>query len=257
MLLRLLFFPLLLAILAASSSCTATKNPHVVFMIGEDEYDTWTTLPELVAKELETRGQRVTVIHADKNQPNNFPGLTAALRDADLLFVSVRRRTPIKEQLDAVRAHLAGGKPLIGIRTSSHAFALRPRDKPPESKFAVWQEFDPEVLGGNYTGHHGAGPKTAIAAAPGADGHRILQGVSASALVGHGSLYKASPLAKDATPILMGTIPGQPPEPVAWTRLYGPKQARVFYTSLGHRDDFEDPQFRRLLVNSIDWALGN
>ena len=34
----------------------------------------------------------------------------------------------------------------------------------------------------------------------------------------------------------IGTIPGQEPEPVAWTNLAGPKQARVFFTSLGHME---------------------
>ncbi|MFZ2641325.1 MAG: hypothetical protein WA117_10040 [Verrucomicrobiia bacterium] len=43
---------------------------------------------------------------------------------------------------------------------------------------------------------------------------------------------------------------------MAWTRLYGAKQARVFFTSLGHVDDFQNPGFRRLLVNGVAWALG-
>jgi type 1 glutamine amidotransferase len=29
----------------------------------------------------------------------------------------------------------------------------------------------------------------------------------------------------------------------------------VFYTSLGHPDDFAEPAFRRLLLNGILWAL--
>ena len=54
---------------------------------------------------------------------------------------------------------------------------------------------------------------------------------------------------------MIGTIPGQEPEPVAWTNLAGPKQARVFFTSLGHIDDFQNPAFRKLLVNGLFWAL--
>ncbi|RME90282.1 MAG: hypothetical protein D6766_13525, partial [Verrucomicrobia bacterium] len=72
---------------------------------------------------------------------------------------------------------------------------------------------------------------------------------------GHGSLYKVSPLAPDATPLLLGRIPDQPEEPVAWVRLYGPNEARVFYTSLGHPDDFREPGFRRLLFNAMLWAV--
>jgi type 1 glutamine amidotransferase len=62
------------------------------------------------------------------------------------------------------------------------------------------------------------------------------------------------PLAGTATPILIGNIPDKEPEPIAYTNLAGPKQARAFYTSLGHWQDFENPQFRKLLVNGIFWA---
>ena len=122
---------------------------------------------------------------------------------------------------------------------------------------AQWQGFDPEVLGGHYTNHHPAGPRAAIAAAPRANAHPILGGISFAQFSTPGSLYQVSPLEKDTTVLLTGTIPGEPAEPVAWTRLYGPKRARVFYTSLGHPDDFKTVEFRRLLVNGIAWALGN
>ena len=242
-----------LAILPAASA----QSRHVVFMIGEDEYHTWETLPEFAKTELEPKGYRVTIVQADSADKNNFPGLIDALRTADLLFVSVRRRTPPSAQLHAVRAHLAAGKPLVGIRTACHAFALRPNDPPATSGHATWQEFDPEVLGGHYTNHHEAGPPTSVSIADGAAGHEILQGIVLSRLAGAGSLYKVAPLVSSARPILIGSIPGQPSEPVAWTHTYGPKGARVFYTSLGHPDDFKNGEFRRLLVNGVAWALGS
>jgi type 1 glutamine amidotransferase len=62
-------------------------------------------------------------------------------------------------------------------------------------------------------------------------------------------------LENGTTPLLMGTIPGAPPEPVAWTHTYGSEQARVFYTSLGHPDDFKNAEFRRLLLNGVEWAI--
>lgn len=228
---------------------------NLVFMIGEDEYLTWETLPEFAKKDVEPLGHHVTIIHADSADKNHFPGLIEALKDADLLLVSVRRRTPLKEQLDAVRAYLAAGKPLIGIRTASHAFALRPKDTLIDDKHANWQEFDPEVLGGNYSNHHRGEDKTILTIAPGAESHSILKGIALSELVGNGTLYKNTPLAKTATPLLIGTIPNQPPEPVAWTHRYGTKQAKVFYTSLGHVDDFKEPAFRRLMLNAIAWTL--
>lgn len=246
---------LILAALALGFHIHAAEPARIVMMIGEDEYKTWETLPDFAGKELKTAGHRVTIIHADTADKNNFPGLIEALRDADLLFVSVRRRTPHKEQLDAVRAHLAAGRPLVGIRTASHAFALRPNDKLTDLKLAVWQEFDPEVLGGHYTGHYGKDAAT-VTLAPDAAAHPILRGITANGLIGNGGLYKNTPLARDATPLLLGTIAGQPTEPVAWTHRYGAKQARIFYTSLGHWDDFQNPEFRRFLANSITWALG-
>jgi type 1 glutamine amidotransferase len=228
---------------------------NLVFMIGEDEYLTWETLPEFAKKDVEPLGHRVTIIHADTADKNNFPGLVEALKNADLLLVSVRRRTPLKVQLDAVRAFLASGKPLIGIRTASHAFALRPKDTLADPKLANWQEFDPEVLGGNYSNHHKGEDKTILTLAPGAESHAILNDIKIAELIGNGTLYKNTPLAKTATPLLIGTIPNQPTEPVAWTHRFGPKQAKVFYTSLGHVDDFKEPAFRRLMLNAIAWAL--
>lgn len=237
------------------SEAQEAKARHIVFMIGEDEYHTWETLPDFAKRELEPRGYRVTVIQQDAKDKNNFPGLVDALQSADLLFLSVRRRTPPIDQLNAVRAYLSQGKPLVGIRTACHAFALRPTDPPLEASHAVWQEFDPEVLGGHYTNHHPEGPRTRLTIAVGARSHPILKGVSVTTFTGAGSLYKVGPLASDTTTLLMGSIPDQPAEPLAWTHQYGPKHARVFYTSLGHPDDFTRPEFRRLLVNGIAWAL--
>lgn len=242
-------------ILALACLTLPAQASNLVFMIGEDEYLTWETLPEFSKTDVEPLGHHVTIIHADANDKNHFPGLVEALKDADLLLVSVRRRTPPKEQLDAIRAYLAAGRPLIGIRTASHAFALRPKETLADSKLANWQEFDPEVLGGNYSNHHRGEDKTIITVAPGAESHAILKGITFSELVGNGTLYKNTPLAKTATPLLIGTIPNQPAEPVAWTHRYGPKQAKIFYTSLGHVDDFKEPAFHRLLLNAIAWAL--
>jgi type 1 glutamine amidotransferase len=50
-------------------------------------------------------------------------------------------------------------------------------------------------------------------------------------------------------------IPNESPEPLAWVRIVGSRQARIFYTSLGHPEDFAEPAFRRLLLNGILWGL--
>ena len=247
---------LLVLLLASIPFVPTFRSANILFMIGEDEYQTWETLPEFANKDLASRGYRITIVNADPADKNNFPGLVDALQTADLLVLSTRRRTPPPDQMNAVRAYLAAGKPLIGIRTACHAFALRPNDPPLPANRASWQEFDPEVLGGHYTNHYPAGPKTTVTPAPGAGKHPVLKGIAVTALPGNGSLYKVSPLAAGTQPLLLGTIPGASPEPIAWTHEYGPKHARIFYTSLGHPDDFRNGEFRQLLLNAVSWALG-
>ena len=198
------------------------------------------------------------VIHSDPADKHNFPGLIEALKDADLLVISVRRRSPPREQLDAIRRHLEAGKSLIGIRTASHAFAVRGADQEALANVALaeWTEFDREVLGGNYTGHHGEGPSTQTCSR-----HQTHHSTIPSASGWWGgwssvaSLYRTGPLSPDAQTLLLGLIPGQRLEPLAWTRLYGDRRARIFYTSLGHESDFADSAFRQLLVNAVAWGL--
>ncbi len=50
-----------------------------------------------------------------------------------------------------IRKYIESGKPLVGIRTACHAFDTR--GKAPAGH-AEWKSFDPDVLGGHYTGHH-------------------------------------------------------------------------------------------------------
>jgi type 1 glutamine amidotransferase len=141
------------------------------------------------------------------------------------------------------------GKPLIALRTACHAFDTR--GSAPEG-YAEWPKFDPEVLGGNYHGHHGAGPKCTVTLAGGAEDHPILTGVKLP-FTSNGSLYEVRPLADSTTRLLIGTIPDKEPEPVAWTNHYG--LSRIFFTSLGHADDFNNASFRQLLINAVFWAI--
>jgi nicotinamidase-related amidase/type 1 glutamine amidotransferase len=227
----------------------------IVMLIGEDEYRTAETLPEFAATELEPAGFRVTAIHSSPDDPRRFPGLRAALAEADLLLVSVRRRPPPQEDLDAIRAHVAAGRPLVGIRTASHAFSPRRGEALPAGH-GTWPDFDPRVLGGRYVGHHGAGPATSVSVSSGAAGHPILVDIDVAKLVGHGSLYRVAPLEPSATALLSGVAADHPAEPVAWTNTPREGGSRVFYTSFGHVDDFRDPEFRRLLLQGICWTLG-
>jgi putative membrane-bound dehydrogenase-like protein len=223
-------------------------RPRAVFLIGEDEYKTELTLPSFAAKELEPLGIRCTFAIADPKSPHNFPGVEA-LADADLLVVSVRRRAPRSDQMAIIRKYLDAGKPLVGIRTASHAFDAR--GKAPAGH-VEWKSFDPDVLGGHYTGHHANDRHPVITLAPSDKPHSIVRGIE-TPFTSEGSLYKTSPLAASARALLLGTIPSQPAEPVAWVNVTN--SSRVFYTSLGHPADFENTSFRRLLQGAVLWAL--
>lgn len=227
------------------------KRPQVVFLVAEDEYKTEESLPAFAARHL-GKEFRTSFIFGSETERNILPGLDSRLNDADVLFVSVRRRVLPKAQLDRIRKFVEAGKPVVGIRTASHAFSLR-ADMPAIEGCEAWPTFDPDVLGGHYTGHHGPSPSVAITVAEDASQNPILKGVDVGQLAGFGSLYKVSPLADSARSVLMGQIPDQPGEPIAWTNTnrYG---GRVFYTSLGHIDDFKQESFNRLLVNALRWA---
>jgi nicotinamidase-related amidase len=225
---------------------SSDTRPHIAFVISEPEYKTEISLTEFAHQEL-GRDFRVSMIYGSAADGSQFPGLEA-LSDADLLVLSVRRRTPEPAQLAVFRNYIDSGRPLLAIRTSSHAFSLRDGTIP-EGR-AAWPEFDRDVIGGHYTNHHGHGPKTLISLPENVPaGDPLLTGVDLTQLAGVGSLYKVSPLQTSARPLLNGTIAGQPAEPVAWLFDRGDTGV-TFYTSLGHTGDFAQPAFRRLLLNA-------
>ena len=172
------------------------------------------------------------------------------IKEADLLFISARRRTPPKEMMALIRGHLNSGKPLAGIRTASHAFGAEPADARQEG----WQTFDVEVLGCNYQGHYGKAATTQVKVVPAAVSHPVLTGVPTNELNVNSSLYKNRDAGKAVTPLMTGQAEGQSgTEPVAWVNTANHR--RVFYTSLGAPDDFKQAFFRRLLLNGILWSL--
>jgi type 1 glutamine amidotransferase/nicotinamidase-related amidase len=227
-------------------------RPRVLFLSAESEYGAAETLPNF-AHELELKyGLSCEILQGSTaksgSDRHELAGLEA-LANADLAVVFMRRRALRPEQMKHFRDYLAAGKPLVGIRTACHAFDTRGSAPP---GYAEWPKFDPEVLGGNYHNHYGAGPKCTVTIAAGAEGNSILAGVTLP-FTTDGSLYRVSPLAESTQKLLIGTIPVKDPEPVAWTNRYG--RSRVFFTSLGHPDDFKNPSFRRLLINAVFWAM--
>jgi putative heme-binding domain-containing protein len=230
----------------------ADKRPHIVFVIGENEYHTWETLPEFARNELEWRGFKCSFVTSSTNVKDNVFTNFNVIKDADLLFLSVRRRTPPKEMMALIRAHLDAGKPLIGIRTACHAFGAKPADAQHEG----WPSFDADILGCQYQGHYGnsgpTGAPTYVRISSSVD--PILTGLPTNEVEVQGSLYKSRNPASTVTPLMTGRLAsGSEIEPVAWINTA--HNRRVFYTSLGTPDNFKQPFFRELLLNGISCAL--
>jgi putative membrane-bound dehydrogenase-like protein len=227
------------------------KRPHVVILSAEDEYRTEVTLPDFAAKHL-GRDFKVSFVFENPAKKYDLPGVDV-VSDADVLLISARRRPLPAEQLELIKKHVVAGKPVVGIRTASHAFSLR--NAPPSTGLADWPEIDRDVIGGNYRGHTEGATKGLIRVLPGIT-HPILTGVPVEEFTSGGTLYLNSPLSPKATELMRGRVDGNDQqEPVAWTfaRQDG---GRTFYTSLGHKDDFQHPAFQRLLLNGIYWAAG-
>lgn len=248
----------LLACFVMTTAAAVAANIVVMTVEDPNNYEAPTTMRDFAEKELKPLGHRVTLIEGDKPQPHHFAGLVEALKDADLLILFSRRRFPPKDQMAAIRAHLDAGRPLLGIRTANHAFIPKPNEVV-DASLVAWPEFTHEVLGGENTGYETKGLPYTVSPPAGIQSP-LLKGVNLSNILGHQSLYKVLPLADNATPILIGTAQAgatTPPQPVAWTRSYGPNKARIFYTSLGAPEDMKIADVRRLLVNGVNWTLTN
>lgn len=233
----------------AGGAALADQETRVVVAIAEPGYGTEKTLPALAEKIwTKDKGYQVEVIIGDPKQ-HDLVGLAEALEDADVLVTSVRRQALPKDQLQAIRDHLAAGKSLLAIRTSSHGFTAL--GKGPEGH-AEWATFDREVLGAAYETHAGNDLLATFTAAAGAIESPLLDGVELPFSSG-GGFYFSTPLAETATPILMGKLDGMALEPVAWTNRYGANEARVFYTCLGQEEEFGLPAFQTLLANAMEW----
>jgi type 1 glutamine amidotransferase len=246
---------LLLALFFGLTNAAPAAN--IVMMVVDDpnNYEAPRTMRDLAEKQLRPLGHQVKIVEGDKPQPHHFDGLVEALKDADLLVLFSRRRFPPKDQMAAIRAHLDAGRPLLGIRTANHAFLPKPKEAVDVS-LVPWPEFTDEVLGAPNSGYETKGLPYTVTAPIGTKG-LLLEGVNTENILGHQSLYKVLPLAADVTPLLIGTAKTEtsPPMPVAWTRIYGTKKARIFYTSLGAPEDMESPDLRRLLLNAVQWTL--
>ncbi|MFO0935826.1 MAG: ThuA domain-containing protein [Gemmataceae bacterium] len=254
----ILFFPALLTLLAQLvqlapppvPAADAKDKPHVVMVSAEDEYRTEKTLPVFAEKHL--KAYRVSLVLADPKQPNHLPEI-GKLKQADLLILSVRRRPLVEADLAIVRAYVDSGKPIVALRTSSHAFAPKPGETVPAG-IASWETFDRDVLGCHYTGHFSNKEKTKVTWSDKGRDHALAKGMKSDPFVSPSWLYKSLPLTEDCTVLQWGTVGENPAQPVAWIRDKAKNRGRVFYTCLGHPGDFDLPPFVDLLKRGIDWA---
>lgn len=228
----------LAVLLSWGSWSLGAENPplKVVMLSGSDEYKSDVSLPQF-QKHLEERyNVRCTVLKA--RGLDDLPGLEA-LDACDVALFFTRRLKIAGEQLERVKKYCESGRPIVAVRTASHGFQN-------------WLEFDKIILAGNYTGHFGNGPTMKVTIAPAAKNHPVLEGVS-PAIRSIYSLYKTAPLAPGCELLMTGSTPiSSGTQPVAWAREY--KGARVFYTSLGGPQDFENATFCRLMANALFWA---
>jgi len=231
---------------------------RVVVLAGEGEYESNRTMVA-VADDVRRQLPDVDVVYRAPDVLEDFPtfpkssfGDLTPLREADLLVVFTRFRVLPDSEMDELVRYVERGGNVIGLRTSTHAFHFDD-----ESPWAWWNDgFGRDVLGSPWVSHHGHSSSTDVSRIPGED-HAVLDGIPPEFHVRSG-LYRVD-LQPDCRPLLQGEAVDPEstptPSPVAWVREL--ERSRVFFTSLGHPDDFVETPFRRLLVNAVRWCLAD
>jgi len=258
------------------------KGKHIVFVTGDEEYRSEDSMPQLAKILAVHHGFKCTVLFAinketgeiDPETVDNIPGLEA-LRTADLMVLFTRFRELPDDQMKFIIDYTDSGRPIIGLRTSTHAFRYKQHLDSPYAKYSFKdKKFDGgygrQVLGETWISHYGAHQKESTRGliAKGMESHPIVKGIKH--IWGPSDVYGITTLAGDSKPLIMGQVlvgmnPDDKPNPdkelvpVAWTKTYTGargKPARVFTTTMGHGGDLKSEGFRRLLVNACYWCLG-
>ncbi|HEY2786529.1 MAG TPA: ThuA domain-containing protein [Fimbriiglobus sp.] len=264
------------------------KGKSIVLVSGDEEYRSEEMLPALARILAVHHGFSCTTLFAidpkdgtiNPNVTTNIPGLSA-LKNADLLILFTRFRNLPDDQMKYIVDYVESGKPVIGIRTATHAFAPSK-----DSKYAKYhwqgkekgyeQGFGRQVLGETWIAHHGKHGQegTRGILAKGQESQPILKGIKDGDVFGKSDVYRVRlPLPGDCVPLVYGQctksldsksdpVAGKendPMMPVAWTKTYtgtAGKKARVFATTIGCAQDFSSEGYRRLLTNAAFWCLG-
>ena len=259
------------------------KGKHIVFVSGDDEYRSEEALPLLAKIMAEHHGFKCTVLFAidpatgaiTPSHQTNIPGLEA-LEDADLAVFLLRFRNLPDDQMKYIADYTNSGKPIIGMRTSTHAFNIPGDRKYHEYSFNYNGEYKKgwgrQVLGETWINHHGHHGRESTGGVPvkGKEGHPILRGCKD--IWGDTEVYGVTKLEGDSDPILLGAVldgmtpdakpvegkKNEPMMPVAWVKSYkgtSGKTSTVFNTTMGAATDLVSEGTRRMLVNSMFWCL--
>lgn len=260
------------------------KGKHVVLISGDEEYRSEEALAQLGQILALRHGFDCTVLFAidpatglvDPMCLDNIPGLEA-LASADLMVIATRFRNLPDDQMRHIVDYVAAGKPIIGMRTATHAFRFGK-----DSAYSNWSfdsktwpgGFGRQILGETWVNHHGLHGKqsTRGVVAPGAGGHPIVRGCED--IWSPTDVYTVHlPLSGNGDPLVFGAVlEGMHPEdnpvagpkndpmmPIAWTRTYqldGGKLGHAFTTTMGSSVCLGSEGVRRLLVNATYWCTG-
>ncbi len=261
------------------------KGKHIVLVSGDEEYRSEETVPQLGKILAKHHGFKCTVLFAidpqdgtiNPNRNDNIPGL-ASLKSADLAILFLRFRNLPDEQMKHLVDYIESGRPIIALRTSTHAFNIPANRTYAKYSFQskVWDGgFGRQVLGETWISHHGQHGKQSCRGviAPGQEKHPLVRGVKDGDIWGPTDVYGVRlPLPADSLPLVLGQVlegmnstdqavggkKNDPMMPIAWTRSYtgtAGKKARTFTTTMGASQDLQSEGLRRLLVNASYWAL--
>ncbi|MYF99435.1 hypothetical protein F4212_09920 [Candidatus Poribacteria bacterium] len=233
-------------------------QPHLVFVVGENEYKSEITMPALAEVLADHYGFRTTVLIDEVLQGgegNSINGLDV-LETADLLIMYLRFRQLPDNQLASLQQYIDRGGPIVAFRTTTHAFDYEEEDK----RSTKWNNFGARELGAPWIYHYGHGASTDATTV---GEHPILNGVSPEFHV-RSWTYHVRPdyPPKDARILVQGrpVLPegergdDETVNPIAWTHTHS-GGGRVFTTTMGHPEDFSVGDFRRLIVNGVYWCL--
>src|SRR5437867_179268 len=196
-----------------------SKRKHIVLVSGDEEYRSEEALPQLAKILARHHGFKCTVLFAidhkdgtiNPNQNNNIPGLEA-LKTADLMVIFTRFRDLPDEQLKHIVDYVESGRPIIGLRTATHAFNL---SKSKDYARYTWTSkewdggFGRQVLGETWVAHNGrhGQQSTRGVIAKRRESHPILRGTQDGEIWGPTDVYKVTlPLPGDSQPLILGQV---------------------------------------------------